>query len=941
MNKKPITIAIQSAIYSAFAGGLLAVAPVYAAEDANNEEVERIEVTGSKIKRAEMEGVAPLSVISAAEIEASGFTSIADVLENSMANAGSSFNGDEASGYTTGASSVNLRGMGANRTLVLINGRRQAAFPTAAGGADNFVDVSDIPTSAVKRVEILTGGASAIYGSDAIGGVVNIILKDSYDGAKLTAKYEKPQDGGREVFKLAYTQGIETENSNSIVIFEYQTSDQLTMADRQDYFEDGLNRIYNTPGYQPDKYHVDPETGEMLPWAKDWGWGGAFPSSWGANIVDYSKVYHEDKYPVTQEQCEEILGDKAVWYTPSSYKCRYDKYVGRGLESAYDRVNLIVNTEYQISDDWQLYGMVNASYKDSDKYKDKKGNTSYFYQNPETGEYQYEKESGFDKFQLRRRYEEFSDLPDSRIYTSTNEKYSFVAGASGLVGDFDLDVSWSTGFNRYNRDSQSQLSKDGLLSIITFDPNDADASKWYPLDKMTDEHVAAAYGVNKKRSISRIHQFTTTLTGDLMSLPAGELSFASSVEWAQESYKDTLDETTASGGFLGMGGTGGEGSRDRYAGALEFLVPLAKDMTAVKNLELSLAGRYDYYNDETEVGGAFSPQVGLMYHPVEDVLIRGSWGKSFRAPDMHRIYAGTTIGFGTAEYTLPDGSIYEDSYRSISSGSKTLEEETGEYASLGLVANLTENLDMTIDWWQIELEGAVRTIATEDIYNGPNDYNPAYDYTGDYATCVQLPGPGFMLGTDDEGFDNLDCMKKAPFNSAMEKSEGIDVEFVYVHEIGAYGELKAKVGASYLKLKEVQDKATLPVEDYVDTYYYPNWKSNSSLTWSMDKFNATLSYYYTGTATGTDVFEYTDTDGNEFDEERTDKLSAYGRFNLSASYNFGDYGRIKAGIKNLTDEMPPLYDIRNGDATSSPFYRTSRGYSVIGRTFYVGYDFSF
>jgi len=931
MQKKLITCAIHAAIFTS-----LVSTSVYAgAEEQETEEVERISVTGSKIKRADFEGVAPLTVITSVEIEASGLTSIADVLESSIANAGSSFNGDEASGYTTGASSVNLRGMGANRTLVLINGRRQAAFPTAAGGADNFVDVSDIPTSAVERVEILTGGASAIYGSDAIGGVVNIIMKDRYEGSRISAKFENPQHGGRDVSKLTYTQGIETDKSSTLFILEYQEGEELLQSQRKEYFAKGLNRIYDTEGVQTDSYHG-------YSWADDWDWGGAFPSSWGAYIKDYSGAYG-DKYPATEEQCNNILGDLAVWYnTGSSYKCRYDKYNGRGLASSYDRINLIMNTEYEINDDWNLYGMVNASYKDSEKYKDKKGNTSYFYQPKTGGAYSYEKpDESYYKFQLRRRYDELSNLDESRLYTSTNEKYSFAAGINGTIGDYELDVSWSTGYARYNRDSQSQLSKDGLLSVITFDPNDADTSKWYPLNRMTEEQVASVYGVNTKRSTSRIHQLTSVLSGDLMELPAGTVSFAATAEWAKESYHDQLDEVTQSGGFLGMGGTGGEGSRERYAGATEVLVPLLKDVKGVKSLELSLAGRYDYYDDETEVGGAFSPQIGIMYHPTEEVLIRGSWNKSFRAPDMHRVYAGTTIGFGDTEYTLPDGTIIEDSYRSINSGSKTLKEEKGESYSIGLVANLSDNFDMTLDLWSIELNGAVRSIATSDIYDGPNNYKESYNYTEQFSSCEQLPGPGFILGEDDSGFKNLDCLKKAPFNSAFEKSQGVDVEFSYKYETEKYGRFKFKLGASYLKEKLVQDKAGEEVMDYTKIYYYPTWKSNSSLTWSMGKFSTTLSYYYTGTAIGEDLFEFTTTEGEEIEEYRTDKLDAYARLNWSAYYNLKEYGKVKFGVKNLTDEMPPYYDVRNGDYTSSPFYRTSRGYSLTGRTFYIGYDYSF
>ncbi len=144
-----------------------------------------------------------------------------------------------------------------------------------------------------------------------------------------------------------------------------------------------------------------------------------------------------------------------------------------------------------------------------------------------------------------------------------------------------------------------------------------------------------------------------------------------------------------------------------------------------------------------------------------------------------------------------------------------------------------------------------------------------------------------------------------------------------------------------MKSKEVQAKAEDEIEDYVDTYYYPSWKSNSSITWSKDNFSTTLSYYYTGTATGEDVFLYLDDEGEIDEKVMTDKLDAYKRVNWSMSYRFDWKGKLKFGVKNLTDEMPPYYSVWNKDYNDHPFFRTSRGYNTIGRTVYIGYDQSF
>ncbi|MBY5979113.1 TonB-dependent receptor domain-containing protein [Ferrimonas balearica] len=936
MNLNCTAIAVSSVLF--------ATAPFAATETASKtlKVDERIEVTGSRIKRVDLEGVSPLTVITADDIAQQGFSSVSEVLSSATANVGNAFDGDEGSGFTTGASSVNLRGMGANRTLVLINGRRQAAFPTAAGGTDNFVDTSDIPTSVVERIEILTGGASAIYGSDAVGGVVNVILKQESRGADVSLRYEAPEAGGREQLTLSYSQGFNTERSNTLVMVEYKKAEALLASQRQAYFSQGLNRIYNTGNDISLPPHlVDTDTGEPHSWTENWAWGIASPSSWGANLYDYDEFYHDDKYNYSQESCEAILGNKAVWYdNSSSRKCRYDKYSDRGLESAYDRVNVVINSQYQLNDAWSLYGMANLSFKDSDKYKDEKGFDETFYQDTTTGRIDYSR-SGMDdyaKFKLYRRMEEF---PGPRIYSSTSQKFSVAVGATTYLREHELDLSWSSGFNKYDRDSQHMINAQALLDVISFDPDEADPARWYVLDTMTPEQAKAIMGVSTKRSESSIHQFTATLRGELADLPHGALAYASSLEWASERYDDVLDNTTQTGGFIGMGGTGGGGQRDRYAASLEFLVPVLSEQPGAHRLDLSLAGRYDYYDDDTNVNGAFSPQVGLMYYPIDSVLLRGNWGKSFRAPDMHRVYAGETISFSDINYELPNGEVYEDNYTSYNSGNLALEEEKGEYSSVGLVANLTDDLSLSLDWWRINLEGAVRTISASKIYRSDSQFDPSMDYTGQYDNCDQLPDVGFILAENDSGFPNLECMRRGPINSDFESSEGADGSVQYAFKDTGIGDFKFKVSASYLHSKAVRRDQESEVKEYTEIDYYPKWKGNASLTWKRGDISSTLTYLYTGTALGEDLFNYYDASGENIKEMRFDKLDAYARINWSLGYKLPWRASMKFGIKNLTDTMPPLYDVRNGEHSSFPFYEEDAGYSAIGRSYYLSYSHKF
>ncbi|MFV8783420.1 TonB-dependent receptor plug domain-containing protein [Microbulbifer sp. SA54] len=869
--------------------------------------LERVEVTGSRIKRIDLEGVAPVQVISAMDIEASGLNTITEVLQTSTANSGVNFTADGS--YVESASSVNLRGMGVNRTLILINGRRQASFPTAYGGSTNFTDVSDIPASAVERIEILTGGASAIYGSDAIGGVVNIILKKGYEGSELDIRYTAPEQGGFEQTDIAFSQGFTTEKSNTMVMVEYKKVEELLNRDR-DFL------------YSP-QYYTN-EDGELA-----WGNGPDHtdsPSSTAAYLRDYDEVFGESRNYASEAVCNDILGEGAVYLPDQTYKCYYDSDATEGVLPADERINLVVNTEYELNADWTLFGSLQSSYKTSDRFKTDKGIGEDIYMDSADGRLAYTPEGmdDYHRFQVRRR---FVDFPGERMYESTVQKYALTAGASGILfDDYDLDISWTSGLNLYDRKKYHMVNGAALLDIITFDPNDTSSDKWYPLDKLTDAQAARIMDVSVTDSEATINQFMATLSGDLMEGFAGPIAFASSFEWASESYDDSQDEDTVSGGLLGQGGTNGGGDRQRSAIALELAIPLLNTASG-QSLELSTAARYDHYNDDSSVGGAFTPQVGLLYHPYEDMLIRGSWGKSFRAPDMHRLYAGDTLGFGAADLTLDTGEVIEDPYDSYSAGNLDLQEEKGDYWNLGLVWTPTDDIEMTLDVWEIELRGAVRSISNREIIDDPN-----YNMTGSYTGCNQFSGLGYIYTVDD-GITNLLCMRKGPINAAFESTRGIDAKFSKDFDLGNFGMLDFSIETSYVAEKLYQEYEGGEVEDATELFYTPKVKANSSISWSKDAYTVNLSYFYTGEAKGNDYFEYPD--GTE--ERAYDTLDAYKTINLNASYEFAWDGRVTLGVNNATDELPPLFHEYNVYRNSFPYHADWLGYDVIGRTVYLRY----
>ena len=871
---------------------------------------ERIEVTGSRIKRTDIEGVAPVTVISALEIEMSGFNNVEEILQASIGNAGRTIEGNESS-WTQGASTINLRGMGANRTLVLVNGKRIPQYPTATGGSTNFVDTSTFPSSALERIEILTGGASAIYGSDAIGGVVNIILKKKYEGSTLELRHENPQHGGRDKSKLSFTSGISSSLGESVLVLEY-SDDEMLRAGQRDL----------TAGLGPD--------------------GTATFSSTSAYIRDRNRAFHKDEYVLaTQQQCADLFGEFGVWNAAEErFKCRYNAFAEDGMHTAEKEYNLVFNHQAELSSDWTLSTLLQASDKTTNRGNAQKSISPTIYMdrnNP--GKYSYNASD----FASRREFRLFRRLDDygqTRDYTGEQQSLTSSVGLQGAVGDYQLELAWSYGKSTFTRQGRNQMLADKLLEVITFNPADtANPDKWYPMNKLTTAQRDKLYAETMTDAGSGLNQFTAVLTGDLFEMPAGSVQFANSLEWAREWYFDLKDFNTTSGNLLGQGGTQGRGERKRYAAATEFAVPLLDADSAVGALEMNAAVRYDYYDDPSDVGGAATPQLGFKYQPTSDVLVRMNVGRSFRAPDMHRMFAGVSRSFSSTQLRLdpahPIG--LDDSFESISAGNMALTEERGKFANLGVVAQLNDQLSASIDVWRVSLEGAVYSQSSTRILE-----NPIYNMTGKVNNCNELDSIGYVLQRQlGQNYQDVLCVRSGTINSAYEASQGIDGELTYKIDLGDYGNLKLTPKVSYTAKKEYQAFAENPRVEETKEDYLPTWKSEFAVRWSKQDLSVNLSWYYLGTGEGWHTWTLKDAAGKDYQQNVFSKLSPFERVNLNSSYRIDKQHKVSVGVNNLTDSMPPLYEQGHPGRNSHPYFAESSGYNIVGRTFYASYQYSF
>lgn len=872
------------------------------------EKTERIEVTGSRIKRTDLEGASPVTVITAQDIALSGFSSVEEILQAGIGNAGRSIEGNESS-WTQGASTINLRGMGENRTLVLVNGKRVPQFPTATGGTTNFVDTSTFPSSAVERIEILTGGASAIYGSDAVGGVVNIILKKDYEGTRVNLRHENPQHGGRDKSKFALTSGFETALGQTVFVVDFSKDEMLRGGDRE-----------LTAGLGPDNTNTHSTT--------------------SAYIRDRSKVFHKDEYVMAnQQQCQQLFGDLGVWDAADSrYKCRYNTFAEEGVQTAKDDWNLILNQHGEINDAWDFNALLQYGDKTSDRGNAQKSiSPTIFMDRNNPGRYSYNA-ADFASSREFRVYRRLDDYGQRRDYTSEQQNLTSSLGLTGKIGDMELEVSWAYGRSDYTRQGRNQVKADQLLKIISLNPADAaNPDKWYPMNPLTTAQRDKLYAETLTDAGSGLNQYSAVLTGDVFDLPAGPVQFAATAEWAKEWYFDLKDADTINGNLLGQGGTQGQGERKRYATATEFAVPLLGADSAVGQLDASLALRYDRYDDKSDVGGATTPQFGLTWRPTESLLWRLSAGNSFRAPDLHRMYAGISRSFTETTLKLdPAFPVAEvDRFESISAGNIALTEEKGRFINLGLVADLTDSTNMTLDIWRISLDGAVYSESANRILG-----NPVYNLTGQYSNCNDMPSIGYLLQQPSgQAYKDLLCVRRGTINSAYEASQGIDLEVGHQIDLAQFGKLKLTPKASYLMKKEYQAFIGGERSDETRDNYLPKWKGEFSARWSLDDLSVNLSWYYLGSAEGWNTWVVKDAAGKDVQQQIWSKLDNYQRVNLNMKYDFDSYGELTLGINNLTDTMPPLYVEGHPYRNAHPYFEEDAGYNTVGRVFFVGYEY--
>ncbi|MEZ4743927.1 MAG: TonB-dependent receptor [Bdellovibrionota bacterium] len=652
--------------------------PILAQENAENgaqedKKIEKIQVTGSRIKRIDIEGASPVTVYSKEDIARTGQLSVADFLRSSSASADLSTENATLS-QIGGASAFSGRGFGPSYTLVLLNGRR---LPVNAIGAD-FVDLNLVPLAAIERIEYLSDGASAIYGADAVAGVLNIVTKKDYNGSSVTYQTGQTDDG--HGFEQGYqiVTGSSTNKTNVLITYDYFKREPIAAA----------NRPLIKSAIAPD------------------GTDGRSPTGIPGRVI------RADGSSEAWKSCQkpEPLGS-------AGKTCYYDFGPLYQVQPFSERQSVFGFFDHELNDSLNLFGEINFSRSIAKTANGAAPGGVALSKDAPTNPY------GED-ITVVRRYLDFG--PRRTDYT--NNILSTTVGLKGILGANDWEITMGRAYVRnsqvgaggqVNGDAASEYFNSGVLDPFTINTFDTDEKK-----EARDEIDTATF----REGTTVLKTIDANISGPTpVELPGGSLNYAAGISARQEKFKDRSDALSSAGKILGSAGSNGGGKREGKAAFVELNAPI------ISALELNLASRYD---DLGSTGKKGTYKASTAIRPINPILIRASYGTGFKAPDLHDLYLGESFGVTRAidtklcdvakdigdEEQIKANCDSPIEINSTSGGNPDLKPEKSQSLTAGLVVQAMEELSLSLDFWSISVKDQIGSLSTQELLNNEKQY---------------------------------------------------------------------------------------------------------------------------------------------------------------------------------------------------------------------------
>jgi iron complex outermembrane recepter protein len=836
----------------------------------------RVEVTGSSIKRLESEQALPVTVVKAEDIVKQGMTTLADLMmalpeSNSLqpSNAGSGTN-------------VNLRGLGVNRTLVLLNGRRLANEATA----DGFQSLDIIPISALARVEILRDGASSMYGSDAIGGVVNFITKRSYNGVQLSGQIVKPErSGGGDEKRMTATVGtgdLEKDGWNFYVTGDFHKRNRLLEADRQGYVptDDELTAIGRAPSLGSGGYATSAN----------------FTSSANKSAANpYYATGCVPPYSIQGQKNTCILNDQTYGTALHANK----------QMTMYAKATKKINDDHTISleysrGDATIFGVKNPTQAVA------VGSAAPIL--PSTSKW-YPGGSGgvplvlgitLKNAPLTVSWAVADHGPAVTRDRQLNQRLSLLA--DGRVGDWDYKAGAEYGLSQ--RDGYFYTGYFNGMGLITGLANGT-LNPFGLQDQAGQDYLnsIAADDLHNRHSETTMSGVDATISRPLLKLAGGDMSLAIGADWHRDTYNDTKLDAGAPITYAKFVPAHGEAARNVMGLMAEL------DMPVTKELDLDAALRADRFSD---AGTTVNPKISFRYQPSTMVMFRGSANTGFRAPTLFDRYgyrtnvANTTTsarwddpvlcpggavgqpGTGKAIPGFNAADVCNAKLNKLTGSNASLTPEKSVGGTLGVVFQPARTLTLSLDYWQVNMKNMLANL-------------PEQVYFTQYQQYKDL----FVRNPDG----SLAYINNTTMNLGGQKAAGVDVSLDYLLPKTSYGQFKVGLDGTYLTRFDNQlfegDEWVSNIGRFgnasngtVSSYpiITPRWKHVLKLSWSLGNWGTQLTQTYSS--------KYTDQ--NLVAQQYWRNINSYKPWNWTMSYGGIPHVKIMAGITNLFDARPPI-----------------------------------
>ncbi|MBU2877539.1 MULTISPECIES: TonB-dependent receptor domain-containing protein [Alteromonadaceae] len=948
-----------------------------------SKDVEKIIVVGSSIKGANITGALPVTLIDASDIEAIGATSGIELFASIPSNGSVNFNGnDVVSGVYQSrgdVASINLRSIGTGNTLVLFNGRRMVQHPgtqTENSVPVTTVNMNSIPVLGIDRVEILHDGAAAIYGSDAVAGVVNTEMRKDFAGYKFDVQYGQAENTSREKLNINTLAGWDINDgmTNITTAINYYHGSEV-MASEIDYAADADKRSFLVgTDWEGDTNFRNTST--TTPW-------GRFDASQSVTgLTSSAGRFHVEPVDATDSNQQCVLANGLCLDSGSitTNTQAYNTNSVRTMIPETERLNTFVYLNHELNDDVSLYGELGYYWAESNSQRAETATltsapvtiASTAYWNPlGSGP---NRISGYDTpaegLDISINAYRVVDAGTRNINVE-NTSYRVLGGATGSYKDWEWDSAALYSKAKTVDTTHNRIS----LSLFQDAVNRLDESAYNTFCGATcnSQETIDSFLIDVSRSGETalgLVDFKFS-NANLFSLPAGNVGAAFGTEWRYESFENIYDDrlngtTVYTDDVTGlayesdvMGSSGqpnADGSRNVLSAFVEFAGPLISpemEIPLVHKLDFQVAGRYERYND---VGDVFKPKAVLSWYPVESLQIRGSYAEGFRAPNLEQLHTASTtrvnypVDYYRCQAQINKGELDSisqcssgDSAENIRLGNTELDPEKDYNYGLGLVftPEFIDNLTLTTDYWRIEQEDLIgirsyQNIADLDYYqrlNGSSNPNVIREE-------VNADDIAFYEGSGLEAVGDMSEIIGLFENLDSRTTEGLDIGAYYKLNNTSIGDFSFKFNAAKL-LKAYQsidsESAKLQelgltlddVGDLIQLDGRPEWQASTTITWRYNNWGAGIYGKYVGDFYDTSAVN--DNSGEFWTVDSWTTFSIYGQYTFDQGSLEGT--KMRLGVRNLFDKAPPLADETYGYDASL--------HSAEGRYLYLNLSMSF